>query len=347
MDREELARQLNSLMIDAIKQSGQIRSSAVENAFRSILRHRLLPPEFEVSQVYQDTAVVLKVFADSDIMAIDSTLSSSTMPSLLAGILEASQLTEGLRILQIGTGPGYLAALIAHIISKSGLVVTIEIDEEISLLAQERLLSTDLSNIQCVIADGYYGCSALAPYDRIIATASCADIPQSWVDQLNKDGLIILPFAFSQKASCYPMIAFHKEEGFLNGRIIPSLPRVGFLPLYGKSVSYPVVYEKLLTKLEMAISLRLNQTDYQRNDSKSIYLIAMLYIAEEAQNHPEKIAAIDLNEIYAKALGAWKRLEKPTVDKFAFYLMPKGLGPKSHEWRFIKEGNNLFVRYEP
>ncbi len=343
MDREAVARQLNEFMIDTMKQAGHLHSARVEAAFRAVLRHRFLPDDLAPGQVYANTAVVLKTSRGSTQLPAGTTLSSSTMPSLLAAILEAATFHPGQRILQIGTGPGYLVALIAHLLSGNGMVVTIEIDVEIANLTRRKLLSMGFSNIEFILADGFPGHSALAPYDKIIATASCTDVPPPWIDQLTNGGLMILPLAFTQKASCYPMMVFHKENGLLNGSVIESLPHVTFLPLYGSSVVSPVQYDQRITRLETEIGLLSRGAQPNTKDSKVVFFIAMLYLAEAIGSEPELSSLPSPSKVLKQALGFWEGHQKPNLQKFRFVLAPKGRQPDSFVWSFPKNDHNLFV----
>ena len=157
-------------MVRMMRSRGQIESDAVERAFLHVLRHLLLPAETPIAEVYRDTTIVLKRAETDYILPAGRTLSSSTMPGLLARILESSKLTAGMRVLQIGTGSGYLAALIAELVGEDGFVTTVEIDEEIAHFARDRMGSLGYSNVCCVAADGSKGFIESAPFDRIIST---------------------------------------------------------------------------------------------------------------------------------------------------------------------------------
>lgn len=346
MDQEDIAKQLNLLMIEKMKGSGAIRSAAVERAFRSVLRHRLLPPEISMGEAYTDTAIVLKRSAGRGPITIGSPSSSSTMPSLLAAMLEASSLRDGMHILQIGTGPGYLVALIAHLIAPSGLVVTVEIDSDIAASARERLSTLGLANLQCSTGDGFFGYPDLAPFDRILVTAACADVPASWIDQLRPGGLLLLPLAFSQRAAHYPMVVFQKRGEGLWGRIVPNLVAVGFLPLYGASVSHPVVADSSLARLEMEIGARLSREGYLGTDPQSLYLLAMLCLAEAVERDPEGTATIDLEPAHRRATEFLRDQRRLRIEGFRFRLTARGEAPESYEWHFAKQHHELSVGYE-
>jgi len=93
-------------------------------------------------------------------------------------------------VLEIGTGTGYQAAILAHL---ARTVYTIECDAGLSARAQERLTALNITNVHCSVGDGSLGQPEAAPFDRIIVTAGCPHTPQALLDQTADDGLIVLP----------------------------------------------------------------------------------------------------------------------------------------------------------
>jgi protein-L-isoaspartate(D-aspartate) O-methyltransferase len=343
MEQQDLAHQLNRIMVDLLLQADHILTSAVESAFRNTLRHTLLPPDVSLGEIYQDKTIILKQAVADGPLPSGRTLSSSTMPSLLARILEASELKPGMRVLQIGTGPGYLVALISHIVAETGTVVTVEIDSQIATVARENLSRLPCRNIYTVCADGYLGYPAMEPYDRIVATASCADMPLPWIGQLNETGLIVLPFSFSQRASLYPMLVFRKAADGLIGKVASSLMAVGFIPLYGDNAEYPVLYQQTISRIESAVALEIQQLHIQKADYKAISLTGMLEIATVIASSSDPIEAIDAKLMFARSLDKWNLLGKPTIEDFVFHLVPRGQSVKDYTWRFPKKHHDLYV----
>jgi len=337
MNPEEFARQLNHVMVDLLLQGGQIKTLDVEKAFRKVLRHKFLPKGMNIAEVYQDKTIILKQSATDGLP-----LSSSTMPGLLASILEAANLKPGMRVMQIGTGPGYLAALIGHLVTASGAVVTIEVDADIAKTAREQLDYMSYGNIQCVVTDGSLGYTQQAPYQRIIVSASCANVPEAWMDQLEENGLLILPFSLSQRASLYPMLSFKKTGNHFIGKVASSLVTVGFIPLCGKHVTYQVLYEKSITKVETSVFRNLRD-HYKGTDYKAIALIVLLEIAKATELMPEGIDTLEPMELTARSINLWKQLKNPRIEDFRFYLLPRTQTIGSYIWHFSKEHNQLFV----
>jgi protein-L-isoaspartate(D-aspartate) O-methyltransferase len=156
---------LRKLLADRLVAGGQVRSSEVAEAFNQVPRH-LFVPGAEPAMAYADEAIGVKWAADG------RTLSSASQPAIMAIMLEQLGLAPGQRVLEIGTGTGYNAALLAHVVGETGAVVTVEIDEELAGAARQRLDAAGYSSVVVATGDGAAGWPAGSPYDRIIVTAS-------------------------------------------------------------------------------------------------------------------------------------------------------------------------------
>lgn len=189
MSEEEYseATALRRAMVDALLQAGSIRSRRVEEAFRAMPRHLFLP-ESSPATAYADQAIPTKYL---DGLAV----SAASQPTIVAIMLEGLALAEGQRVLEIGAGTGYNAALMAHIIGPTGRVVTVDIDEDIVTGARDHLRDAGFSQVHVVCGDGARGYADEAPYDRIILTVGAADIAPAWRDQLAPDGRLLLPLS--------------------------------------------------------------------------------------------------------------------------------------------------------
>src|SRR5260370_1798721 len=116
----------------------------------------------------------------------------------MAIMLEQLALQPGQRVLEIGAGTGYNAALIAQIVGKSGQVVTVDIDEDVASSARQQLAAAGFDRVDVHCADGGFGYPEAAPYDRIILTASAWDIAPAWFKQLSPAGRLVLPLSLRQ-----------------------------------------------------------------------------------------------------------------------------------------------------
>jgi protein-L-isoaspartate(D-aspartate) O-methyltransferase len=117
-------------------------------------------------------------------------VSSSSQPSLMAQMLEDLALEPGQRVLEVGAGTGYNAALIAHV---TGGLVSIDIDREVLADARRHLSALPDRHVALYHADGRRGWPAAAPYDRIQVTAASEDLEPAWLEQLARDGLVQVP----------------------------------------------------------------------------------------------------------------------------------------------------------
>lgn len=144
--------------------------------------------------------------------------SSSSMPGLMMAMLDALAVEEGMRVLEIGTGTGYNAALLARLAGASGHVVTIETDSELAATAAERLGALGFTTVDVVGGDGADGHLPGAPYDRLVATAGCRVVPGTWWDQLSGGGRALVPLSHG---ATYPLTELVPEprRGSWTGRL--------------------------------------------------------------------------------------------------------------------------------
>jgi protein-L-isoaspartate(D-aspartate) O-methyltransferase len=177
--RAELARQLRA--------SGRA-SAAVHAALEAVPRHAFLP-RTEAVQAYKDMAIVTKL--DERGLPV----SSSTQPAMMAIMLEQLGLAPGQRVLEIGTGTGYNAAVLATITGDAGSVVTIDIEPDVVEQARASLAAAGFGGVTVVCGDGAEGVAAHAPYDRIIVTAGAWDLSPRWREQLGDGGRIVAPLS--------------------------------------------------------------------------------------------------------------------------------------------------------
>jgi len=142
----------------------------------------------------------------------------------------------GQRILEIGAGTGYNAAVLARLVGEHGAVTTVDIDAELAALAREHLAVAGFDRVAVITADGWNGNVTNAPYDRIVVTASVADIAPDWIAQLTDGGKIVLPFVLL--AGLQAVLGFRKEgTALVSTSVIPG----GFMRLRGPAGPQPEV----------------------------------------------------------------------------------------------------------
>ncbi len=212
---------LNQKLVDQLKRDGHIRSAPVEAVFRAVPRHLFLP-DTPLEQVYSDQAIITKRGEAG------APISSSSQPAIMAIMLEQLDLQRGQRVLEIGAGTGYNAALIAHIVGAVGKVVAIDIDAEIVENAREHLRAAGVENVRVICGDGGLGYADTAPYDRIILTVGAWDIVPAWIEQLQAGGRLVLPLAL--RGGVQKSIAFEKRDDYLASL---SVRDCGFMTLRG------------------------------------------------------------------------------------------------------------------
>ena len=217
---------LRQVLVDELKSKGHINTSRVEAAFRAVPRH-LFVPGTPLEEVYSDRVIPTKRL-DGQVV------SSSSQPAIMAIMLEQLGLEPGHKVLEIGAGTGYNAALIAHIVGETGRVVTVDIDEDIVASAREHLAAANFKEVQVVCADGGYGYADAALYDRIILTVGAPDLAPAWQEQLKPGGRLVLPLAIrgDQQLS----VAFERTDEHLASL---SVKACGFMMLRGVSAAAP------------------------------------------------------------------------------------------------------------
>ncbi len=183
--RTRRATALRNGLADRLVREGTIRSAAVEAAMRSVPRERFVP-ELGLAEVYDDRPQLVK--ADRS-----GTLSTISQPTMVAIMLEAADLAAGQRVLEIGTGSGYNAALLGTIVGPTGAVVSIDIEDDLVRFAANALATLGLTHVEVHTADGRDGWPSRAPYDCVMATASVDTVPEPWRQQLADGGRLLVP----------------------------------------------------------------------------------------------------------------------------------------------------------
>ena len=189
--------------------AGKLTSPQWQQAVCEIPRHVFVPSYYEANEgsmvatetttdqpsrvrwlnaVYSNTALITKLAHDSR-EAQPEFLSSSSTPGLMTRMLEALDIHDGQRVLEIGTGTGYNAALLCHRLGAAN-VFSVDIEPDLVDLARVRLAELGY-HPTLVTTDGVAGLPEHAPFDRIIATCAVPAIPWSWVDQTTVGGIIL------------------------------------------------------------------------------------------------------------------------------------------------------------
>ena len=203
MPRRPSGAALRRKLVQELEAAGNLTDPAVRRAFLAVPRETFLPGS-PLDEVYADNVVVTR--RDAYGMAI----SSSSQPAIMAIMLERLDLAPDLRVLEIGAGTGYNAALLSTL---AGPVTSVELEPDLADAAAAALRSGGYS-ATVVTGDGREGWPEGAPYDRIILTASTDTVCRTWFDQLVPGGLLQLPLHL-KGPDLQAVVTLRKEDGRL------------------------------------------------------------------------------------------------------------------------------------
>ncbi len=197
-------------LVEQLKSQG-ITSKTVLDALLKVPRHRFVPPSYR-HLAYENRPLPI---------GHDQTISQ---PFIVGYMTEAAELAPGEKVLEIGTGSGYQAAVLAEL---SKVVYTIEIIPPLAESARTLLSELGYRNVEVKAGNGYEGWAEHAPFDAIVVTAAPEQVPKALVDQLAVRGKMVIPVgsAFQEMA-----IITKSETGVIERRTIP----VRFVPMTGK-----------------------------------------------------------------------------------------------------------------
>lgn len=207
---------LRERMVRDQLEARDIKDPRVLSAMRKVPRHAFVPPSI-IQAAYDDTALPI---------GLGQTISQ---PYIVAYMTQALALRGTERVLEIGTGSGYQAAILAEIAPE---VYTIEIVPELASRAKSVLESLEYNKIHFRTGDGYEGWREFAPFDAIIVTAAPDHVPQPLVDQLKPGGRMIIPVGRGDQE----LLLIEKgKTGITRRSTIP----VRFVPMTGKALQKP------------------------------------------------------------------------------------------------------------
>jgi protein-L-isoaspartate(D-aspartate) O-methyltransferase len=214
---DELRRQ----MVVRLRRSGVVVTTAVEDAMHQIPRD-LFVSHVDIQCAYDDRALPTKLGDDG------TPISSASQPTIVATMLEQLQISQGNHVLEIGTGTGYNAALLATL-AGSRCVVSVELELDLAEQAEELLSRLGL-DVQVVVGDGRSGYQPSAPYDRIVVTTGAREIASAWMAQLGNGGRLVVPIVDEDGVGSIQV--FEKlDDALLRRAAIPC----GFLPIRSAS----------------------------------------------------------------------------------------------------------------
>ena len=191
-----------------------VKNRSVLEAMRRVLRHEFVPDRYK-SQSYVDMPLPI---------GYDQTISQ---PYIVAYMTELLDPKKEHKVLEVGTGSGYQAAVLAELVKH---VYTIEIIKELGESAEERLKRLAYKNVTVKIGDGYFGWEEHAPYDAIIVTAAPDHIPPMLLHQLKPGGKLVIPVGGRFRVQNLTLVQKTEAGSVMTRQVMP----VVFVPLTGK-----------------------------------------------------------------------------------------------------------------
>jgi len=173
----------------------EVKDTGVLKAMRKVPRHLFVPKEYE-NEAYDDNPLPI---------GYGQTISQ---PYIVAYMTEVAKPDKSKTALEIGTGSGYQAAVLAEVV---GRVYSIEIIPELAKESAERLRKLGYKNITVRYGDGYKGWKEYSPFDIVIVTAAAEQIPEPLVDQLAENGRLVIPIGAPSEIQ--ELILLEKKKG--------------------------------------------------------------------------------------------------------------------------------------
>jgi len=208
--RSRTAEDLRGRLVDELALQGLVHDTRVLTAMRKVPRHLFLPPGYTIETAYEDVPLPI---------GHEQTISQPTVVGMMT---QALDLRGKERVLEIGTGSGYQAAILSLLAAD---VYSIELIAPLADEARARLNALGYP-VHVRAGDGYLGWPEAAPFDRIIVTAAPPKIPQALVDQLVEGGIMVVPIG--PEGGVQDLSRLHKEKGVLRRE---SLGPVMFVPM--------------------------------------------------------------------------------------------------------------------
>ncbi|MFL5898919.1 MAG: methyltransferase domain-containing protein [Solirubrobacterales bacterium] len=236
--RTDPAGRLRAKLVRSLHESGWLRSDRVAQALAAVPREAFVRDIAEsrgLQAVYANEALPAKVDGRG------RWVSSSSQPSVMTMMLELLDPRAGERVLEVGGGTGYNAALLCELVGSKGRVTTIEIDRRLAGRARGALRESG-HRARVVVGDGRLGFPLGAPYDRIIVTASAAEVPNAWIEQLRPGGRIVVPLRLGTEVVPQVIPAFERSGAGLRS---VGMTWGGFMDLHDGSAALPAIPQQL------------------------------------------------------------------------------------------------------
>ncbi len=315
------------------------------------------------------------IYSDRGMMIREAPHSAASQPSLILGMLDALQLAPGLKVLEIGTGSGWNAGLIACGVADETLVYSVDLQADLVAKAGKHLSAVGLNRVNLRAGDGGLGWDG-ETFDRIIVTVGSPDIPPAWVESLTEGGVLVMPL--KTRGVGDPILRLQKREGRLTGKF---MQWAGFMNLQGTfksdaeepldppwdpmvaallreeptSVPFPVDFGS-----DCAFYLRLNgkpmQTLWEYKGQRGMYPV-LLNRELPALYVPQQVYAIDIGkrmDIYGNpqhvdgfinGIEAWNALGSPKITDYHVELIDSAASADGVPHGYIDKRPNATLRF--
>jgi protein-L-isoaspartate(D-aspartate) O-methyltransferase len=217
---------LRRRLVEHLRHNGFLRDERVARAFLDVPREAFLPEQLRdvgLAGIYRDQAIVTRRDPDTNLP-----LSSSSQPAIMALMLEMLDARPGHRVVEIGAGTGYNAALLDRLTRPGGTVFTVDVDPGVARQAAAGLREVG-ARVQVLVADGTQHLPLTRPVDRMEVTASASALPRAWHDQLVPGGRLVVPLRLSDEPDRSHVVTAlaRVAGGFDSVALTPG----GFMPL--------------------------------------------------------------------------------------------------------------------
>ena len=206
----------NKSLLDSWKERGIVKDKRLLKAFLSVPREFFVK-DVATEDVYEDRP---KPIGEGQTIS---------QPTTVIIMTEALEVKAGQKILEVGAGSGWQAAILGKIAGKKGKVYSLEIIPSLADFARENLEKANIGNVVVMAGDGGKGYGKEAPYDRILVTAACPRIPMDLIDQLQDPGILVAPVGGMNDSQ--KMVKLRKNNGKITKE---TLGDFSFVPLRGE-----------------------------------------------------------------------------------------------------------------
>lgn len=297
LDRKAAA--ARNRMVEKLVAKGNIIDPRWREAFGAVPRHLFVPRFYRndergssVVDSASENEWLSAVYSDTHLVTTEDVRSSSTAPSLMASMLQALELNGAQRVLEIGTGTGYNAALLSERLG-SEQVTSVDVDPDLVEQARERLGLAGYDPLVAV-ADGLSGYPDAGPYDAVIATCRLDLVPLTWLDQLRPDGMIVTPLGAG-----IAVLRKRQADGEAEGYFLPE--SAYFMPLRHQPAPEAVgeLIQLALNGVGVSRAYRFGISIYHDNDAR-FWL--------DLTNPAVRTMTVDGTAVAFRSDGAWARL---------------------------------------